>query len=87
GEIGTLAFGCRCDIVDQFSDRARLMSIVDSRLAAAGPVEGFLLRLNFLHAERLPVEPPDRQLTYETGPGPGWPTYVIGRGAGHLILE
>jgi len=87
GEIGTLAFGCRCDIVDQFSDRARLMSIVDSRLATAGPVEGFLLRLNFLHAERRPVEAPDRQLTYETGPGPGWPTYVIGRGAGHLVLE
>ncbi|PVZ09640.1 ArnT family glycosyltransferase [Actinomycetospora cinnamomea] len=87
GEIGTLAFGCECDIVDQFSDRARLMSIVDSRLATAGPLEGALLRLNFLHAERLPVEAPDRQLVYETGPGPGWPTYVIGRGAGHLVLE
>jgi hypothetical protein len=87
GEIGTLAFACRCDIVDQFSDRARLMSVVDSRLAASGPVGGFLLRLNFLHAERTPVEPPDRILTYETGPGPGWPTYVLGRGAGHLVLE
>lgn len=87
GEIGTIAFACRCDIVDQFSDRARLMSIVDSRLAAAGPLEGFLLRVNFLHAQRRPVEPPDRVLTYETGPGPGWPTYVIGRGAGHLVLE
>jgi len=87
GEIGTLAFGCRCDLVDQFSDRARLMSIVDSRLAAAGPVEGFLLRLNFRHAERLPVEAPDRILTYETGTGPGYPTYVIGRGAGRLVLE
>lgn len=87
GEIGTLAFACRCDLVDQFSDRARLMSIVDSRLASASPLEGFLLRVNFLHAEREPVEPPDRVLTYETGPGPGWPTYVIGRGAGHLLLE
>ncbi|GAA4868336.1 hypothetical protein [Actinomycetospora straminea] len=87
GEIGTLAFACRCDIVDQFSDRARLMSIVDSRQATAGPLGAWLLRVNFLHAEREPVEPPDRQLTYETGPGPGWPTYVIGRGAGHLVLE
>lgn len=33
------------------------------------------------------MEPPDRILTYEPGPGPGWPTYVLGRGAGHLVLE
>ncbi|GAA4811507.1 hypothetical protein GCM10023200_56650 [Actinomycetospora chlora] len=87
GEIGTLAFACRCDIVDQFSDRARLMSIVRSREEVAGPVGGFLLRLNFRHARDLPVEPAQRVLVYETGTGPGWPTYVIGRGAGHLYLQ
>ncbi|WP_433784836.1 hypothetical protein ACQPX6_01030 [Actinomycetospora sp. CA-101289] len=87
GEIGTLAYGCGCDIVDQFSDRARLMAIVDARVAEAGPVGAALLRLNFLHAERGPLEAPDHILTYRVGPGPGWPTYVLGRGAGHLVLE
>ncbi|GLZ46472.1 hypothetical protein Acsp06_26570 [Actinomycetospora sp. NBRC 106375] len=86
GEIGTLAFACGCDIVDQFSDRARLMSVLDSRLQGAGPVERALLELNFLHADRRPVEPADRVMTYTPGPGPGWPTYVLGRGPGHLTL-
>jgi hypothetical protein len=87
GEIGTLAFACRCDIVDQFSDRARLMALVDQREAAAGPLGRVLLQVNFLHAERRPVAGVDRALNYAAGPGPGWPTNVLGRGPGHLYLD
>jgi hypothetical protein len=87
GEIGTLAFACRCDIVDQFSDRARLMALVDQREADASPLGRVLLQVNFLHAERPPVEGVDRVLNYAPGPGPGWPTNVLGRGPGHLYLN
>jgi hypothetical protein len=87
GEIGTLAFACRCDIVDQFSDRARLMALVDQRETDAGPLGRLLLRVNFLHAERPPVTSVDRALNYAPGPGPGWPTNVLGRGPGHLYLD
>ena len=87
GEIGTLAFACRCDIVDQFSDRARLMALVDQREAAAGPLGRVLLQVNFLHAERRPVVGVDRALNYAAGSGPGWPTDVLGRGPGHLYLD
>ena len=56
GEIGTLAYACRCDIVDQFSDRARLMALVSQRGPRAPHRLGrSLLRLNFLHADRAPV--------------------------------
>lgn len=87
GEIGTLAFACRCDIVDGFSDRARLMALVSQRETTAGPLGRLLLRLNFLHAERRPIEPVDHALNYAPGPGPGWPTNVLGRGPGHLYLD
>jgi hypothetical protein len=87
GEIGALAYGCRCDIVDQFSDHDRLMAVVAEREAASGPVGRFLLRLNFTHADRSPVRPTDHVLRYEAGPGPGWPTNVAGRGPGRLVLD
>ena len=87
GEIGVLAYGCDCDIVDGFSDRSRLMSLVAEREAAAGPVGRFLLRLNFAHADRAPVEATDHVLRYVEGDGPGWPTNVPGRGVGRLVLD
>jgi hypothetical protein len=87
GEIGALAYGCRCDIVDGFSDHARLMALVTQREATAGPVGRFLLRLDTLHADRSPVRPTDHVLRYVKGTGPGWPTDVPGRGPGRLVLD
>jgi hypothetical protein len=86
GEIGALAFGCDCDIVDTFADQARVLQLVDERAAAAGPVGRALLRLNFLHANRAAPDPFEFVLRAVPGTGPGWPTDVPGRGAGRLVL-
>ncbi|MDT7745047.1 MAG: hypothetical protein QOE59_4125 [Actinomycetota bacterium] len=87
GEIGALAYGCECDIVDGFSDHDRLMALVAQREAAAGPVGRLLLRLDVLHANRSPVRPTDHVLRWVAGTGPGWPTNVPGRGPGRLVLD
>jgi hypothetical protein len=87
GEIGALAYGCGCDIVDGFSDHDRLMALVAQREATAGPVGRFLLRLDVLHADRSPVRPTDHVLRWVAGTGPGWPTNVPGRGPGRLVLD
>jgi hypothetical protein len=49
GEIGTLAYSCDCEIVDQFSDPAYLQGVIDARIAEAGPVLQPLLKLNYAH--------------------------------------
>ena len=87
GEIGALAYGCDCDIVDGFSDHDRLMALVVQREAAAGPVGRLLLRLDTVHADRSPVRPTDHVLRWVGGTGPGWPTNVPGRGPGRLVLD
>jgi hypothetical protein len=87
GEIGALAYGCRCDIVDGFSDHARLMALVAQREATSGPLGRFLLRLDTLHADRAPVRATDHVLRYVPGTGPGWPTDVPGRGPARLVLD
>ena len=47
----------------------------------------FLLRLNFLHAERRRWSRADRVLTYDAGPGSGLAHLRPGRVPGHLVLE
>lgn len=47
GEIGTLAYFCRCDIVDLFSDRGVAKSYIAEREREAGPVMGALLQINY----------------------------------------
>ncbi|MFD0485307.1 hypothetical protein ACFQ46_22145 [Kineococcus sp. GCM10028916] len=47
GEIGTLAYACDCDIIDQFSDPAVLQPQIDARIADADPVLGKLLEWNY----------------------------------------
>lgn len=52
GEIGALAYFCECPIVDLFSDRGLLRPQVALKLAEAGPITRFLLKLNFLRLDR-----------------------------------
>jgi hypothetical protein len=87
GEIGTLAYACRCDIVDPFSDRGTLLPQVDQRIAEAGPVMRLLLRLNFANLDRPPAAVPDRALVYEPGvPDGRWPVTSVWRGEGSFLL-
>jgi hypothetical protein len=52
GEIGALAFSCGCDILDVFSDRGRVVPLVQQREDGAGRVMRALLRLNYARLDR-----------------------------------
>lgn len=52
GEIGTIAYYCECGIVDVFSDRGRMIDMVEAREAKSGPLVRTLIGLNYLHLDR-----------------------------------
>ena len=89
-EIGTLAFYCRCSIVDAFADRGRVVPLIEERLANAGPVSGPLLDLNYLLLDRNQQPRPARyQLVWEPGPATHpdqWQTWSPAAGVAHLRL-
>lgn len=88
GEIGALAYGCECDIVDAFSDHDRVRALAAGREAAAGPVTAAFLRVNYLFSDTNPPRPTDHRLRWVEGAdGPGWPTDVPGRGPGRLVVD
>jgi hypothetical protein len=64
-EIGTLAYFCECATVDAFSDRGRVVRLVDTEIAEAGPLTaGTHLRVAGPH----PAAPPGRlQVALELG--------------------
>ena len=55
GEIGTLAYYCRCEIVDAFSDPTVLQPQIDQRIADADPVLKALLEANYHRRDAGPV--------------------------------
>ncbi|NAZ83474.1 hypothetical protein GTR02_16785 [Kineococcus sp. R8] len=80
GEIGTLAYSCRCEIVDAFSDPGAVQVQIEQRTEAAGPVMRALLRANYAHRRDVAERPVQHALRW-TQPGeepaPGtlwWPT-------------
>ncbi|WP_018331711.1 hypothetical protein [Actinomycetospora chiangmaiensis] len=87
GEIGALAYGCRCDIVDVFSDHDRVRALAAGREQAAGPLTRAFLQVDYLFSDSDAPRPTDRVLRWEAGTGPGWPTDVPGRGPGRLVLD
>lgn len=88
-EIGTLAYFCECQIIDEFSDRGAALPLIDERRRTGAGWTQPLLDVNyaFLRREKPPrlkyalgyVPPPGR-------PG-GWPTNSPWRGHGHIVLE
>ncbi|GAA4854909.1 hypothetical protein GCM10023201_56180 [Actinomycetospora corticicola] len=86
GEIGALAYGCRCDIVDVFSDHDRVRALAEERERAGGPLTRAFLGVNYLFSDTDAPRPTDQVLRWEAGTGPGWPTDVPGRGPGRLVL-
>ncbi|MDL5154705.1 hypothetical protein [Actinomycetospora termitidis] len=87
GEIGALAYGCECDIVDVFSDHDRVVALAAERARTAGPVTRAFLQVNYLFSDSDPARPTDLHLRWREGTGPGWPTNVPGRGPGRLVFE
>ncbi|WP_243769610.1 hypothetical protein [Amycolatopsis acidicola] len=86
GEIGTLAYFCDCAIVDGFSDPGLLGPQIRERIDRAGPITGWLLRLNYSRFDwdRRPI-PLTYQMAYAPGPGP-WQVYSAAKGVGHFTL-
>ena len=89
-EIGTLAYFCRCSIVDPFADRGRVVPLIEERIAGAGPVTGALLKANYLFLDRDQEPRPARyELLFERGPvteSDQWQTWSPATGIGHLRL-
>jgi hypothetical protein len=92
GEIGTLAYACRCPLVDPFSDRGITVQLVEQRLAGAGPLARTLLEWNFARLDRrIEPRPVEFRLVWTQGPVPpgvpSWPTNSPATGPGVLFLE
>ncbi|HWD05191.1 MAG TPA: hypothetical protein VG674_22365 [Amycolatopsis sp.] len=90
GEIGTLAYYCDCQILDVFSDRSQVASIVRKRIADGGPLSSLALRINYHWFDRSqPPRPVDYKLLYGKGPASGpdsWTVYSAAKGIGHFSL-
>jgi hypothetical protein len=89
GEVGSLAFHCRCLIVDQFSDRGRVMPLIDRRIDGSR-LAGLLFRANYLRLDRHQApRAATYALRYTPGPGSGpdvWQIESAWLGVGHLSL-
>lgn len=90
GEIGVLAYFCRCAMVNDFTDRGVIVPMVEQRIERAGPLLRPVLELNYRNLDRTRQPLAARyELRYEPGPGAGpdvWPLWAPGRGDGHLRL-
>ena len=62
-EVGTLAYFCECQIVDNLSDPGRTARFVSRQLDRAGPLTRALLSITYLH--RTPAAPVPAQYHME----------------------
>ena len=90
GEIGTLAYYCRCEIVDVYSHRGEAVQLINHELDTASPVVKPILRLNYAWLDR-DRKPPRLAyaLSYRHGPGSGrdvWQIQSRWTGVGHVRL-
>ncbi|WP_033288043.1 DUF2029 domain-containing protein [Amycolatopsis jejuensis] len=89
GEIGTLAYYCDCQILDVFSDRTQVATIVTKRIAEDSKFSSLGLRINYHWFKRNPPRKVDYRLLYDKGPGSGpdeWTVYSAAKGVGHFTL-
>lgn len=52
GEVGTEAFFCDCQVIDEFGDRAQVIPLLNDALAKASPLKRKILDLNFHFLDR-----------------------------------
>jgi hypothetical protein len=76
GEIGAITWGCRCDMVDQFSARADARPLLDHRYDVGGHLSRAVLRLNWRHRPDAAAPDPAFRLRYVRGDDPT-PTGVL----------
>jgi Predicted protease of the Abi (CAAX) family len=93
GEIGTIAYYCECPIVDQFSDRGRVIAVLNEKEKNAGWLVRFLIRLNYANLDRSErPRPVDARLVYQSALLPDGPLQWEARHwaepvPGRLVLE
>lgn len=88
-EIGTVAFFCRCTILEHFTDPAIARRLIDERTAGAGPLKRALVNLNFAHRPPASIPPTTWQVVFSGDPGyeRRWVVSVPGRGTHFLQLS
>lgn len=78
GEIGTIAYFCGCEILDEFSDRGISLSLLDQQRQRQGRFSRFLFDINFYFLdENLKPTPVDYVIVYarhKPANDPSWPT-------------
>lgn len=89
GELGTIAYFCHCEVIDEFSDPGRTRALVTKKIEDDSGIGKALLEADYTHADRsvTPVRA-DFRLTYAPGPpgGHGWPTSSPWTGPGHMTV-
>ncbi len=58
GEVGAIAFYCRCEVIDDFTDMANLNSGIVRTLESSTGVRRALLRFNYRHRDLTALPPP-----------------------------
>jgi hypothetical protein len=90
GEIGTLAYYCRCAIVDEFSDRGVALDRINRKIDTSGPIVKLALKINYHWLDRsIKPRPIDYRIEYAAGPANGpdsWTVYSAAKGVGHFTL-
>lgn len=92
GEIGTIAYYCQCAVVDQFSDRGRVVGTLVDRERSGNRLVRFLLRLDHVHLDKTArPRPVDARLVYQGGLAPAgplqWPVKHWAEAPGRIVLE
>jgi hypothetical protein len=74
GEVGAIAYYCRCEVIDDFSDMANLNSGIVRSLESNSGITRELLRLNFRHRDLAAVPPPFQYwiIVSKDPPPPPW---------------
>jgi hypothetical protein len=91
-EVGTVAYACKCNVVDVFSDPGITLPSIEKRIDQAGPVVRWLLEVNFSRLDRTqqPRRPEYRLVwTREGAPAgvPSWHTKSVWTAAATIYLE
>jgi hypothetical protein len=91
GEIGTIAYYCECAIVDEFSDRGRMIEMIEARETRSGPIARALIGLNYLHLDRSEAPRPvvgrlEFRKDEPSARARSWPVRHWAEGPGWMVL-
>lgn len=78
GEVGTIAYFCDCEVLDELSDRGIVVSLLDQQKQHQSQLSRFVLDINFYFLDKdIKPTPVDYAIVYakqQPANGPYWPT-------------